>query len=148
MPRHRIIRALCLTLILLCVAAWKYSYIQGYLIVYTCSSGNWIRWETHLGSIRVATGRPAYASWTEGWYFLNGNGGTLASHRRTPRTSSDQSFYFMDFHLYWGWYSKELGIPYWFIAIVLSLTTLIVWRKTRPTPPWQEFPVEVDPPTS
>jgi len=54
----------------------------------------------------------------------------------------------MDFHLYWGWYSKELGIPYWFIAIVLSLTTLIVWRKTRPTPPWQEFPVEVDPPTS
>jgi len=92
--------------------------------------------------IRTAPNTSA-ASRPDGWHFR------VMSYEGLPPRFFDMRQYsyapnFLGFQLYWSKGIKHLRIPYWFILLLLAITTLVVWRKTRPKPPGRGFPVIFD----
>jgi hypothetical protein len=140
MTRRRILRALFILPVLLCLALWFASAMRSFYIHYSANHHmttlflcQGVIGTEHFRDIQVP---PSYS----GWQFESDPPGTI---RFFPR---DDSAY--NYHLGFAWDRKVAGIggtvPAWFPTLLSAAVLCLVWRKTRPKIIGQGFPVEPD----
>jgi len=135
--KRRIIRAIFIGLLTICVVAWIGSYWRGFFVV---------RQSDKQYSLTIECGRVLTGCWNlsasplvwnadfydpKGWSDWDAHMGNrfLGFTFNGPSPVYDSTF--------------SITIPLWFISLVAALLLWYVWRKTRPTiPPEKAFPVQ------
>ena len=137
MKRRWLIRSFFITLLLLCVGVWGWSYISGGSV-----------WFKHndvglgIGGIsgECFTCCPAGSAVPEGLNCVRVPNGEWSGVVDCPSTHSSFGFLICnDSHA-----NFLIAIPFWFITAVLALVTFYVWRRTGKKKPGKAFPVEMD----
>ena len=140
MFRRRLIRALFLLPILLCLAGWVWSATHSSFISYAHDE-RWMVLELRNGGVSMNW------AWNDARAPRNGwdSDVLLQAH---PRYWPAQSPYLFGFHIDrvadpLG-YQYVLAVPFWFPLLLSCALSFLTYRKTRPKPqPQSAFPVEV-----
>ncbi len=128
-------RGFFITLLTLCLGGWAWSHYYSSYVAY-CHGGYRFYVAIHVGALEAALIENTFHG--KGFEFdnvriLSGGSVYFSTERR-----------FLGFYIDWSGFDTllEVGIPFWFLTIVLTLALFFVWRKTRRPNPARAFPVE------
>ena len=157
--KHWLIRSLFITLLLLCVGVWGWSYCF-------CEAGQYLRvhaseppiaWSATIsgGKVFLMEFEPVSAEMDPlpmGWTCYHWRQDTYEQNYER-KLDTWPGLRFIGFHVLHepdlplppGRPTRGIQIPLWFASMFSALTLLYAWRKTRPKPnPATAFPVEMD----
>jgi len=140
--KHRwLIRSFFITLLVLCIGAWVWSYPFRERVGYTGRTG-YQEWVCEIGGGGVFVGRHWGFTGTPGWEYLH-----LGKDNFPDGT--DGSPYLLGFRFFSsppppaGLGSFAI-VPFWFMTALSTAALVFVWRKTGKPKPLRAFPVEID----
>ena len=121
--RRGYIRGLLLTVLVLCVAEWVWSYVYLMWAGFKRGTTAWYM-HSHQGILdfRIIDNR-----WSEGWH----SSVTLANAKVTEELIAASQQYFLGFVMVRQSGALVVGVPFWFLTLVALGIFWWVWRSTH-----------------